>query len=213
MKKASPFSFFTTLPAALRRILVINAVLLVLITVTTVLMLLPQIRRMRVVGAEHDAASAELTTVYANLSEISNLRRRVAETETELARLREDGVLEPLLGSYEMRALRQVAPLAAATGLRLLPDTVRGTTQLPIQAAGSITGPLYKRQVIEFAGSGSYEQIAAFVRAVETTLPMVSVASVRILGQRTPEVHAMLVALEWPVLAEKTGQTDRTQKR
>ena len=97
-----------------------------------------------------------------------------------------------------------ISPIADRTGVTLLGDDVRCLPQLPIKNPETIKGRVYMRQPIQFTGRGSYAQIVAFVKEIETTMPLVSVSSLRILAQpNTPEVQMMALSLEWPVVAEK----------
>lgn len=214
MKQADFLSLFNGLSSAMKRTIGVTVGAFFLAAALVFFVLLKQWKETADLTEKHQVATSELTEMYKNIAEIGTLRKTVDGAERRLSELKAVAVLEPLLGSYEMRALRQVAPLAAISGVDLLPDSVRCTSQLPIQGGEAITGPFYMRQVVEFSGSGAYTQIVAFVEAIEANLPMVSVSSIRILGQqRSPENHAMMVALEWPVLAENTAAEAKKKKK
>lgn len=164
--------------------------------------IVPQMQKLSKLSTEFEQVRDDFDLMYKNISEMGALRSSVAEAEQVLAGQIASGVLEPLLGSYEMRALRLVAPHAQNAGVTLVADSVRCLPQLPIQTAESVTGHLYVRQPVEFAGKGSYAQIVAFINEIEEQMPLMSVSSLRIMGQQTPEEHVMLISLEWPVLAD-----------
>lgn len=190
-----------------------TAVSFVITLALVFLVLMKQIKTMRILSETFKIANMELEQTYKNISSIGELRKSVDAAERRLETLKETAVLEPLQGSYEIRAWQQVEPLALAAGVDLFRDSPRCTSRLPILPGESITGPFYTRQVVEFSGTGAYTQIVAFVESVETNLPMVSVSSLRILGQQTLEKHAMLVAFEWPVLSENTAAIAKKVKK
>lgn|GEM_PF-1194834 len=214
MKQADFLSLFSGLSSSTRRVIGVTVISLVLALALVFLVLIQQIKAAAVLKEAFKTANLELEQTYKNISAIGELRRSVDAAERQLEVLKETAVLEPLQGSYEMQAWQHVAPLAAAAGVNLFRDSPRCTSRLPIQPGESITGPFYTRQVVEFSGNGAYTQIVAFVESVETNLPMVSVSSLQILGQqRTPEVHAMQVAFEWPVLSENTAAMAKEKKK
>lgn len=213
MKQADFLSLFSGLSSSMRRVVAVTASSLVLTVALVFLVLMKQVTATRALREEHKTAELALEQTYKNISAVRELRESVDAAERRLEMFKTTAVLEPLQGSYEMRAWQQVAPLAAAAGVDLLRDSPRCTVRLPILLGESISGPFYTRQVVEFSGSGAYTQIVAFVQSVETNLPMVSVSSLRILGQRTPEIHAMQVAFEWPVLSENTAALAKEKKK
>ncbi len=190
------------LPPSLKKIIAFTGFMGALSVVFVVVVIVPQIGKRSTLSAEFEQVSNEFNLMLKNISEIGVLRDSVSVAERTFAETLTPGILEPLLGSYEMRALRLVAPHAQHAGITLAADSVRCLPQLPIKPAESAKGRVYVRQPIEFTGSGSYEAIMAFMNEIETQMPLVCVSSLRILGQRTPEEHTMLIALEWPVLAE-----------
>ncbi len=111
------------------------------------------------------------------------------------------GVIEPLLGSFAMRGKNLLDPFAQKTGFVI--DTVKDLPPLPIRLPHPPPEQLYARRPIEFTGHGTYTQIVAFVSAVEASLPLVTLHSIKILGQpQTPETHKSIISFEWPAKGE-----------
>lgn len=188
----------------MKRVVSFTALMGIVCIGMVVVLIVPQMKRLSRLSANFEEVNTAFNRVHKNISEIGDLRKAVAEAEKNLAEMTSAGILEPLLGSYEMRALRLVAPFAAQAGVTLMHDSVRCLPLLPIYSAEAVTvGRFYARQPVEFSGKGSYSQIIAFLGEIEAEMPFVSVSALRILGQqRTPEEHIMSISLEWPVFAE-----------
>ena len=204
MTKSQFMTAFKNMPLAMKRAVIFTTTMGVACLGVVAVLIVPQMTKMSSLSDEFDEVNTAFNRVHKNISEIANLRKEVAEAEKTLAETTSAGVLEPLLGSYEMRALKIVAPVAQKTGVTLITDSVRCLPPLPIKSAESVTvGRFYVRQPIEFAGKGSYTQIVDFLKEIETGMPFVSVSSLRIIGQPSkPEEHIMSISLEWPVFAE-----------
>ena len=192
------------LPPAVKRIMAFTAAVCVLSVVFVLLLLLPKIKEGTRLTAELVAATADFNEAHDRIAKLATHRATTTQIENKLKKLGQSGVLEPLLGSLEMRGMSLVSPIADRTGVTLVGDDVRCLPQLPIKSPETIKGRVYARQPIQFTGRGSYAQIVAFVKEIETTMPLVSVSSLRILAQpNAPEVHMMALSLEWPVVVEK----------
>ncbi len=204
MTKLELIAALKNMPPALKRVVFFTALVGVVCIGLLAVVIVPQMKRLSSLSEEFEEANTTFNRTHKNISEIGNLRKEVAEAEKNLAEMTSTGILEPLLGSYEMRALRLIAPFAEQAGVTLITDSVRCLPQLPIYSPEAVTvGRFYARQPVEFSGKGSYAQITDFLKEIETKMPFVSVSSLRILGQdRTPEEHIMSISLEWPVFAE-----------
>lgn len=138
-------------------------------------------------------------------SDISNADRQKAATQKALSAfntLSTTGVIEPLLGSFAMRAKTLLDPIAQNTGFRI--ESVRELSPIALQLPSPAPVQRYCRQPIEVSGQGSYAEIMSFVSETEHTRPMSALASIRILCQPiTPETHKVLLIFEWPAKGEK----------
>lgn len=214
MKLDDFLSLFSGLSSSMRRVIFVTGLSVISTVALVFLVLSKQIKETGNLSETLKTKNDALEQTYKNISSISKLRKGVDALEQQLDAFRATAVLEPLQGSYEMRAWQHVAPLAAAAGVKLIRESPRCLARLPILPGESITGPFYTRQAVEFSGSGAYTQIVAFVESVETNLPMVSVSSLQIQGhERTPEEHTMVVAFEWPVLSENTAAIEKEKKK
>ena len=204
MTKSELIATLKSMPPAMKKVVSFTILMGVICIGVVAVLIVPQMKRLSSLSAEFEEVNTAFNLVHKNISEIGKLRKEVAEAQKNLAEMVSAGVLEPLLGSYEMRALRLVAPLAERAGVTLMTDSVRCLPPLPIHPAETVTvGRFYARQPVEFSGKGSYDQIVAFLKEIETELPFVSVSSLHILGQqRTPEEHMVSISLEWPVFTE-----------
>ncbi|MDD4101497.1 MAG: hypothetical protein PHU80_02550 [Kiritimatiellae bacterium] len=149
--------------------------------------------------------ATEKNTLESMREDIQGTERQRAQTDTareqHLAFLA-TGAIEPLLGSFAMRGKNLLDPLSQQTGFSI--DSVKELPRLPIRLPAPPPEQLYARQPIEFSGHGSYNQIVAFVTAVESSLPLATLNNLRILSQpQTPERHKAIVTFEWPVKGEK----------
>ena len=204
MTKPELIAALKNMPPAMKKVVLFTTLMGVICVGMVAILIVPQMKKLSSLSTEFEEVNAAFNLVHKHIAEIGTLRKDVADTEKKLAEMTSTGILEPLLGSYEMRALRLVAPLAEQAGVTLMTDSVRCLPPLPIYSAETVTvGRFYARQPVEFSGRGSYAQIVAFLAEIETKMPFVSVSSLRILGQdRTPEEHIMSISLEWPVFAE-----------
>ncbi len=187
-----------------RRAVAATAGLLVLAVAVVFALLLPAVRAHRELAKVRAEAATSLDALQAKIRQTPEQLQETEALEAELAALRESGVLEPLLASYEMRGMSLLNPIAASNGVTLLGGNVRRLSQLPIDEKAPPKGAFFARQPLEFTASGSYDALAAFIRDIERTLPMAAVSSLRIVAQaQNAEVQEMTIGIEWPVVAPK----------
>lgn len=205
MSPAAKLQAWQELTPATRRAAIVSAALLALALGAVFLLLLPAKRESRRLATAVVAATADLDGRQAKIKQTSARRNEAEALEAELDALRQGGVLEPLLGSYEMRGMALLQPIAESNGVALVGGSVRRLPQLSLGGAPA-QGRLYVRQPLEFTASGAYNQLAEFLRDVERAHPMATVSSLRIVAQaRDPEVQEMTVGIEWPVVAPTTA--------
>ena len=164
--------------------------------------ILPARQRIKALTAE----IAQLGDTHATMkADIAGTRKQQAATEAAEAALQavlDQGVLEPLLGSFSMRGKSLLDPLAEKTGFTI--SDVKEERLIPLQVPVPPPQQLYARQLVEFTGHGAYTQIVAFVQAAEQAFPLAIVSGLKIESQiQTPERHKATLTFEWPVKGEK----------
>ena len=114
-----------------------------------------------------------------------------------------DGLLNPLLESYAMRAKSLLDPLAEDVGL-----TVNDYSELPVRRL-PLPKPqapqLYARKPIRMTCTGSYARIVSFIMRVEEKLPLVSLEAFSLKTQKDPDNQAATIVLEWPIKGENAA--------
>lgn len=113
------------------------------------------------------------------------------------------GLLEPMLGSYAMRAKSLLDPLASDVGLRISDYAEMPVRLLPLpkpQAA-----QLYARKPIRLTCTGSYARIISFLMRVEKKLPLVSLEAFSLKTQKDPDNQSAMFVFEWPVKGVNTA--------
>jgi hypothetical protein len=164
--------------------------------------ILPARQRIKALTAE----IAQLGDTHATMkADIAGTRKQQAATEAAEAALQavlDQGVLEPLLGSFSMRGKSLLDPLAEKTGFTI--SDVKEERLIPLQVPVPPPQQLYARQLVEFTGHGAYTQIVAFVQAAEQKFPLAILSGLKIESQiQTPESHKATLTFEWPVKGEK----------
>ena len=114
-----------------------------------------------------------------------------------------DGLLEPLLESYAMRAKSLLDPLAADVGLTISNYAEGPVRRLPLPQHQA--PQLYARQPIRLTCTGSYATIVSFLLRVEEKMPLVSLQSFSLKTQKDVDNQSAMIVLEWPIKGENTA--------
>lgn len=115
-----------------------------------------------------------------------------------------DGLLEPLLESYEMRAKSLLDPLAEDVGLVISKyDAELPVRRLPLPKP--LAPQLYARKPIRLTCTGSYATIASFLMRVEEKMPLVSLEAFSLKTQKDPDKQSATIVFEWPIKGENTA--------
>lgn len=114
-----------------------------------------------------------------------------------------DGLLEPLLESYAMRAKSLLDPLAEDVGLSVGDYAELPVRRLPLPKPQS--PQLYARKPIRLTCTGSYATIVSFLLRVELKLPLVSLEAFSLNTQKDPDKQSATIVLEWPIKGENTA--------
>ena len=121
-----------------------------------------------------------------------------------------DGLLEPMLESYAMRAKSLLDPLAADVGLMISDYAEMPVRKLPLPKPQA--PQLYARKPIRLTCTGSYATIISFLLRVEEKMPLVSLEAFSLKTQKDPDNQSAMIVFEWPIKGENTAAVARTAK-
>ena len=144
---------------------------------------------------EHDEQAAHLQSVNADLRCAPENRERLARLEEELKPFRE-AMLEPLLGSFAMRAKTLLEPLASGAGLSGLDYEELAPRALP--APRPAPGQLHVRMPVRVTACCSYMRAVSFIMMVEKHRPLVALQSFSALSTSDPGKQQIEMVFEWP---------------
>ena len=139
-------------------------------------------------------------TVNANLKAAPANKERLQKLAEGLKPFR-DAMLEPLLGSYAMRAKAILEPLAFGAGLSHIDYSEMPTRALPVPRP--LPEQLHARRPIRVTAQGSYMSAISFLLRVEKEHPLVALQSFTISATTDPERQQVEMVFEWPA---KGGQ-------
>ena len=114
-----------------------------------------------------------------------------------------NGLLEPLLESYAMRAKSLLDPLAADVGLTIGDYSELPPRRLPLPVPQA--PQLYARKPIRLTCTGTYATIVSFLLRVEEKMPLVSLEAFSLKTQKDPDNQSATIVLEWPIKGENTA--------
>ena len=150
---------------------------------------------------EHDEEEARLQIVNVNLRGSPENKSRLEKLAAGLKPFRE-AMLEPLLGSYAMRAKSILEPLAFDAGLSNLDYAEATTRALPLPRPAP--KQLHMRRPIRITARGSYMGAISFLMRVEKEHPLVTLQSMNITTNPEPDQQRIEMVFEWPARGEKT---------
>ena len=114
-----------------------------------------------------------------------------------------NGLLNPMLESYAMRAKSLLDPLAEDVGLSVSDYAELPVRRLPLPKPQP--AQLYARKPIRLTCTGSYARIVSFIMRVEEKLPLVSLEAFSLKTQKDPDNQSATIVLEWPIKGENTA--------
>ncbi len=188
-------------PRYLHKPLIITLVILIVGALLFSLSIMPA--RTRLIGLQTEIAlqSDKLNSMQKRIAATAQQRALTEKAAADFNGLANSGILEPLLGSYAMRGKLMLDPLARESGFAIA--NVRELCFIPLPVPKTVPKQLYGRQLVEFAGTGGYTQIVAFVTLAEERFPLVTLAGLRIESRpQTPEEHRAVITFEWPATWE-----------
>jgi len=151
---------------------------------------------------EHAALQAQQVQMVRDLKGADQVKGRLDALQGE-RKAYLDGLLEPLLESYAMRAKSLLDPLAADVGL-----TVGDYAELPVRRLPlpqPMSPQLYARKPIRMTCTGSYATIVSFLLRVEEKIPLASLEAFSLKTQKDPDNQTATFVFEWPIKGENTA--------
>ena len=154
-------------------------------------------------------AKANLTDLQAKQTQMTRDLKGAGQVKERLETIKSqrqdylNGLLNPLLESYAMRAKSLLDPLAEDVGLSVGDYAELPVRRLPLPKPQS--PQLYARKPIRLTCTGSYARIVSFIMRVEEKLPLVSLEAFSLKTQKDPDNQAATIVLEWPIKGENTA--------
>ena len=154
-------------------------------------------------------AKTELTDLQAKQTQMGRDLKGATQVKERLEAIKSqrqdylDGLLNPLLESYAMRAKSLLDPLAEDVGLSISDYAELPVRRLPLPKPQS--PQLYARKPIRLTCTGSYATIVSFLLRVEQKLPLVSLEAFSLKTQKDPDNQSAAIVLEWPIRGENTA--------
>jgi len=146
-----------------------------------------------------DTQRGKLKKAKRQLDYLPGLRNNYNDVAGQLAKIRTETILRPILGSYLVGVSEQVETVARETGLKI--DDVReiGVAEIP-RKNKSDSPSLFKVFAVLVYGQGSFESISRFLVRMEEVHPFLCVNDIGIVGlPDNPEVQRLTVRMEFPI--------------
>lgn len=131
----------------------------------------------------------------ADLGSAGTVQKTLEELEAEMKPFAA-ARLDPLLGSFAMRAKSMLDPLITSVGLMDVEFSEEADRKLPTPLP--MPKQLYKRAAVRIAARGSYQAIVSFLLMLEKEFPLVSLQACQIQSQQNPARQSVSMILEWP---------------
>ena len=194
-------SFFQNMAPNARRSFVVTTALGGAAAVLYFFAILPTEEALARARREHGDQESRLQMVNANLRAAPANKERLEKLDADLKPFRKE-MLEPLLGSYAMRAKSILDPLAAGAGLSNMDYSDMPRRALPLPRPVPLL--LHARQPVRFTAQGSYMAAISFLLRVERDHPLVALQSMSVSSTSDPERQQVEMVFEWPAKGGKS---------
>ena len=155
---------------------------------------------LRKARAENESLKGQQTGMSRDLKGAVKVKSRLEALQAE-RQVYLNGLLEPLLESYAMRAKSLLDPLAADVGLTIGDFVELPPRRLPLPKPQA--PQLYARKPIRLTCTGSYATIISFLLRVEEKIPLVTLEAFSLKTQKDPDNQSATIVFEWPIKGEK----------
>ncbi len=133
------------------------------------------------------------------LDYLPGLQRNYYDVVGQLAKIRSENILRPILGSYLVGVTEQVESVARTTGVKIEDVREVGVAEMPRKEKGAAPSSFKVFAVLVY-GQGSYESISHFLVQMEAAHPFLCVSDIGIVGQpENPEMQRVTLRMEFPV--------------
>jgi hypothetical protein len=113
-------------------------------------------------------------------------------------------VLQPVLGSYLIGVTEPVESAARMCGLEIASVVEVGFHSMPTEKKRDGSSFAYRTYSVQVTGTGTFDELVAFLRLMEQRNPYLCVSSMDILARAdNPERHRVMLRLDWPIRAEQ----------
>ena len=150
---------------------------------------------------DFEEADSQLRIVNTNLKGAPKNKERLEKLDQDLKPFR-DEMLEPLLGSYAMRAKSELETIAFEASLSNLDYEEMPPRALPVPRPTPLQ--LHVRMPVRVTAQGSYMGAISFLMRVEREHPLIALQSLAISTTTDPDVQQISMVFEWPAKGGKS---------
>lgn len=127
------------------------------------------------------------------------IQREHDDAVSQMAKIRSENILRPILGSYLVGVSEQIEAMARATRVRVEDIREVGVVNIPAKGKKASLQD-FKSFVVQVNAEGSYESIVQFLKSMEDRNPFFCVSDITIAAQSDkPELQRLSVRMEWPI--------------
>jgi hypothetical protein len=133
------------------------------------------------------------------------IQREADDAVSQMARIRAENILRPILGSYLVGVSEQIESVARSTRVRI--EEIREVGVVNIPAKGkNMSLQEFKSFVVQVSAEASFEAIFQFLQKMEDRNPFFCVNEIGISSQPdSPEKQRLTVRMEWPIEPKTEG--------
>jgi len=133
------------------------------------------------------------------------IQREADDAVSQMARIRAENILRPILGSYLVGVSEQIESMARSTRVRI--EEIREVGVVNIPAKGkNMSLQEFKSFVVQVNAEASFESIFQFLQKMEARNPFFCVNEIGISCQPdSPEKQRLTVRMEWPIEPSTEG--------
>lgn len=175
---------------------VVGLVILALVVLFVVMPMLDSRRKMESslveIGDKLKKARRELDYAPA-------IQREYDDAVSQMARIRAENILRPILGSYLVGVSEQIESVARASRVRIEEIREVGVVNIPAKGKNDSL-KAFKTFVVQVNAEGGYEALVNFIQQMETRNQFFCINEFGITGQPDlPELQRLTVRMEWPI--------------
>jgi hypothetical protein len=175
----------------------------IVLSVLAQFILVPILDSRRKLAETREEYAARLEKAHRELKAAAQIQVEFDQVTGQLRAIASDYLLHPILGSYLVGVSEAMEPRARETGFVIEDVQERGVQALRLRAKETVGLRPYNAYSVQISGQGSYDEIKAFLKAVEDRNPYVCITELKISGQAdNPARHRASLRIEWPIEVE-----------